>query len=289
METETECTTWAGRAWRHVAAVSAGAPAEPSWRVTLNFHPDRTTPAAPGTTVLEALAEDVVYRSQFVTGTGNGGLTAYPGGDRWTWESRIFGGVYDKAPAEARPVYGALNHRRRPFGGAPRFGSAHLRLRAGVLARSTFCYPDSCTSPSRFAVAGTVGSLVRIADGDDQDALDDYVEAQVHGPVRLDRDVAAVVLDPCYRSTAVEDAARRLPCALEWHAGFRLTVGELRALSGYRGPEIVASGASIAVAGRLDPGVLGEAAASGRYDPQVVKRVWHCLARFGYRGTGPVR
>ncbi|WP_425584256.1 hypothetical protein [Streptosporangium album] len=37
--------------------------------------------------------------SQFVTGTGNGGLTAHPGGDRWRWESRIFA----RAPTTRRP------------------------------------------------------------------------------------------------------------------------------------------------------------------------------------------
>lgn len=32
--------------------------------------------------MIEALAEDGVYRSQFETMTSNGGLTAYPGGAR---------------------------------------------------------------------------------------------------------------------------------------------------------------------------------------------------------------
>src|SRR5689334_3856006 len=35
------------------------------------------------------------------TGTSNGGLTAYPGGGRWRWESRMSGGAYDDAPAAA--------------------------------------------------------------------------------------------------------------------------------------------------------------------------------------------
>ncbi|WP_326827032.1 DUF3626 domain-containing protein [Streptosporangium sp. NBC_01756] len=49
--------------------------------------------------ILERLAKDGAYLSQFVTGTGNGGLTAHPGGDRWRWESRIFGSAYDDVPA----------------------------------------------------------------------------------------------------------------------------------------------------------------------------------------------
>ena len=80
--------------------LATGEPAGPSWRVTLHFHPDRL---AAGTPVLERMARDGVYRSQFETGTSNGGLTAYPDGDRWRWESRIFAGAYDDGPPAARP------------------------------------------------------------------------------------------------------------------------------------------------------------------------------------------
>ncbi|MER7952544.1 DUF3626 domain-containing protein [Streptomyces sp. NPDC096079] len=254
----------------HVADRSTGAPLDPALRVTLNFHPH----------FLDRLADEGVYRSQFVTGTGNGGLTARPGGDRWRWESRIFGGAYDEAPAEARPVYGALDFRRRPFGAAPRFGSAHLRLSAAALDRATFCYPDSFLEPADFGVASRMG-LIALAEADAQDALDDSIEAQVHGLVVIGRDVEALVLDPSHRGTEVEEAARRLPCAVEWHGGFRVSVDELRRHPSFRGPAYVELAARIAVDGLLDPRIVQEASASGRYDPLDVKRVWHCLARFG--------
>ncbi|WP_424216777.1 DUF3626 domain-containing protein (plasmid) [Streptomyces sp. BI20] len=270
------------RALAHVAARAVGAPLDPTLRVTLNFHPDRAVPG--GGTVLDALAAGGRYVSQFVTGTSNGGLTAHPGGDRWRWESRIFGGAYDAAPAAQRPVYGALHFRGGPYGGAPRFGSAHLRLTAETAARTTFCYPDSFLEPADFGTAERMG-LIELALADRQDALDDYVEAQVHGPVRLDRDVEALVLDPAYRGTPVEAAARRLPCPLAWHPGFRLTAAALRGHADYRGPEFVELGERIAVDGVLDPAVLGEAARGGAYDPQALKRVWHLLARFGRAGA----
>ncbi|MET9853512.1 DUF3626 domain-containing protein [Streptomyces sp. NPDC006450] len=272
------------RALRHVTERSAGDPVDPALRVTLNFHPDRHVRGKP---ILDALAEDGTYRSQFVTGVGNGGLTARPGGDRWRWESRIFAGAYDDAPAHERPVYGALNFRRKPVGGAPRFGSAHFRLTARSLARTTFCYPDSFHEPEDFGVAARM-PLIALAEADSPDDLDDYVEAQVHGPVGLERDVEALVLDPCYRGTAVEAAALRLPCPLEWHGGFTLSVGELRTHSDYRGREYVDLGAAIAADGRLDPRIIGEALLSGRDDEQALKRVWHCLARFG-APAGPGR
>ncbi|GII58582.1 hypothetical protein Pth03_69710 [Planotetraspora thailandica] len=265
------------RALRHVTALSSGEPLDSWLRVMLNFHPDRLVRDRP---ILLVLADDGVYHSQFVTGTGNGGLTAHPGGDRWRWESRIFGGAYDQAPAHERPVYGALNFRGKTVGAAPRFGSAHFRLAADTGFRATFCYPDSFFEPSAFGVASRM-ALIDLAEADDQDALDDYIEAQVHGPVRLDRDVEALVLDPSHRGTAVHAAALRLPCAIEWHDGFRLSVDHLRCHADYRGQEHIDLGAALAVDGFLDPRILGEAAAIGRYDPQALKKVWHCLARFG--------
>jgi hypothetical protein len=150
----------------------------------------------------------------------------------------------------------------------------------------------SVSEPVAFGTAQRF-DLVRLADDFDArpltDALelreggvlDDYVEAHVHGPVLLDRDVEALVLDPCYRGTEVEVQARRLPCPVEWHPGWRLAVAELERHLGYRGPEVVEAGVAIAVDGVLDARVVGEAVASGRHDPQTLKRVWHCVARFG--------
>ncbi|WP_105969632.1 DUF3626 domain-containing protein [Streptomyces geranii] len=274
------------RALRHVAALSGGRAVPPDLRVTLNFHPDRTVRDLP---LLRALAQDGVYHSQFVTGTSNGGLTASPGGDRWRWESRIFAAAYDSAPAHQRPVYGALNFRRQVVGAAPRFGSSHFRLTGAALTRATFCYPDSAAEPAHFGVAAGM-SLIALAEADDRDALDDYVEAQIHGPVLLDRDVEALVLDASYRGTPVEKAARTLPVPLEWHPGYRLTVGELRRHADYRGPEYVELGARIAEDGRLDPRVIGDAVRTGRHELQHLKMVWHCLARFGApEGAGTAR
>lgn len=265
------------RALRHVASLSSGQPLDRAVALTLNFHPDRMAGDRP---ILAKLAEDGVYHSQFVTGTSNGGLTAHPGGDRWRWESRIFGGAYDGVPGEQRPVYGALNFRRKEVGAAPRFGSAHFRLTAEALVRTTFCYPDSAAGPTDFGVADRM-RLIELAEADTQDALNDYIEAQVHGPVVLDRHMEALVLDPSHRGTAVEEAARRLPCATQWHGGFRLSVDELRHHADYRGQEFVDLGAEIAQGGVLDPRIIGDAARTGRYEPQSLKMVWHCLARFG--------
>ncbi|MEU6478784.1 DUF3626 domain-containing protein [Streptomyces sp. NPDC047017] len=264
-------------ALRHVTALAAGPAVEPDLRVTLNFHPDRLSGGLP---ILRALARDGAYHSQFVTGTSNGGLTAHPGGDRWRWENRIFGGAYDDAPPAERPVYGALDFRRQVVGAAPRFGSSHFRLTPAALARATFCYPDSAAEPADFGTAVAL-ALTALAGADERDALDDYVEAQVHGGIDLARDVEALVLDASYRGTSVEADARDLPCPVEWHPGYRLDVAGLRRHADYRGEEYAVLGAAIAEDGRLDPRIIGDAARTGRYVLQDLKMVWHTLARHG--------
>jgi hypothetical protein len=55
----------------------------------------------------------------------------------------------------------------------------------------------------------------------------------------------------------------------------------------YRGPEYVELGAHIAEDDHLDPRIIGDAARTGRHDPQDLKKVWHRLARFGApKGAG---
>jgi hypothetical protein len=82
-------------------------------------------------------------------------------------------------------------------------------LTRATLARTTFCYPDSVFEPTRFGVASRM-ELIALAEADDKDLLDDYIEAQVHGPLLLAHDVEALVLDPCFRGTDVERRLARI-------------------------------------------------------------------------------
>lgn len=66
-----------------------------------------------------------------------------------------------------------------------------------------------------------------------------------------------------------------------WHPGFRLTVEEMARHRDYRGPEFVELAREIAPDGLLTPRVIGQAVATGKYDPQSLKRVWHYVALFG--------
>lgn len=277
------------RAVELVEEGASGPPLDRSLRIDVHFHPDALTA---GRTVLEHLGRDRTYRSQFETGTSNGGLTAHPGGARWRWEQRLFRGQYDGAPADQRPRYGALNHRRRAVGAAPRFGSARLRLAESVLDRATFCFPDSVFEPAAVATARRFGlwPLVEAFEAVDRDdraehteggLLDDYVEAHVHGGLDLDSDVEALVLDPAHRGSATAEAAHRLGVPVEWHPGFRVHLDTLADHPDFRGAQAVELAARLAPDGWLDPAVLGAAREEGRHDPQLLKLVWHCVARFG--------
>lgn len=273
----------------HVSRISRGGPLDRRLRITLNFHPDRMIGDR---SMISRLAEERVYRSQFETGTSNGGLTAFPGGDRWRWEQRIFGGVYDDAPPEERPKYGALNHRRVSVGGAIRFGSSHLRLAEQVLDRATFCFPDSVSEPSDFGTAERF-DLAAAADAfevgphtDRTEAsvggrLDSYIEAHVHGRIELPGDVEAIVLDPSYRDTEIEHAARRAHSKIEWSKGRILPVTELVRHPDFRGPTVIMIGQELAEEGMLSARVIGDAADRELYDPQDLKKLWHVVARFG--------
>jgi hypothetical protein len=248
--------------------------------VDVHFQPDAITAA--GGSVVEAIVATGRWRTQFETGTSNGGLTASAGGDRWRWESRLFAGVYDAAEPSDRPAYGALRMSDDPYGSAPRFGSAHLRLRREVLDRTTLCFPDSVFEPEAVGTADRAGAVldalerVRL-----DDPLDRYVEAHVHGGIDVLRDVAAIVLDPGFRGTSIEHAAAASGIPVRWHPGYALEADRIPSLATYRGQEVADAATRIAGGRPLTTAALGRARLEGRLDPQLGKRVWHLLAAHG--------
>ena len=311
----------AQRALAHVRALAGSAAAPPGVldqaRITVSFHPDRLAGDA---TVAELLARDGVYRSQFETRISNGGLTAYPGGDRDRWEQRMFAGAYPSEQATGRPVYGGLNLAGHPDGASPRFGSCHLRLTAAATRRATFSHGDSVTEPTVVGTADSFGaiwaalleqvgrtgaavgltasgphewvaalSVPRAAAGR---ALDDYVEAQVHGGVELARDVEAVVADPSFRGTPTGNLLQGLAPALHWHPGFVLAADEFPAeLRGPVAPVLARHLAARYGVDVLDAALIGRAAREVVREParwtafedplQQLKYLWHILVLRG--------
>lgn len=248
--------------------------------VTINFHPDRFT--LDQKPLLSAIAEDGYLKSQFETGTSNGGLTAYHGGDRWVWEHRVFDGAYDSAPDNLRPKYGALNYKNYEMGASPRFGSSYFQLKPHVRERTTFCYPDSYFEPEDFAVSNRLSALIDMAMSSNTDMLDDYIEAHVHGVISLNEDVESLVLDPIYRGTSVEKSALELGVPINWHKGFELSVEQMSLYPGYRGQEYINLAQKLAQDGKVNARLLGLAVTEHGYDEQDIKKIWHYLARFGY-------
>ena len=127
-------------------------------------------------------------------------------------------------------------------------------------------------------------------------ALDDYIEAQVHGPIDLARDVEALVIDPSFDGTPTGDVlaslAARYGIAMRRHPGFVLTATDVD--DDFRGPRMRPLARRIAGEGAFDAARIGEAARSLAEDPascadwddpaeawQHLKQLWHCLVRFG--------
>jgi hypothetical protein len=129
--------------------------------------------------------------------------------------------------------------------------------------------------------------------------LDTGVEAQVHGPVLLGRDVERLVADPAFDGTPVGqtlgELASRYGFELQWHCGFRLRVRDVP--DDFRGPAIPKLAERIAgKEGTLDAEVIGRAAASLHREPdewrefgdflevvRFLRQLWHVLVHFGER------
>ena len=83
----------------------------------------------------------------------------------------------------------------------------------------------------------------------------------------------ALVLDPCFQDTDVQQAAEQLPCPVEWHDDFGLSVDELQKHPDYRGTQYIKLGISLAQDGYLYPKMLGDASGTGTHDDQALKRL----------------
>ena len=125
-------------------------------RIVAHFHPDRF--GGKPANVADGLLTEGVYRNQFETGLSSGSPTAFPGGERDSWERTLFGGAYhaEGVLASERPKYGSLELIRYPDGPAPRFGSCYFVLR-GVGARTSITFMGS-EDPHATDRAGTLAT-----------------------------------------------------------------------------------------------------------------------------------
>jgi Protein of unknown function (DUF3626) len=135
------------------------------------------------------------------------------------------------------------------------------------------------------------------ADGEAGRVLDTQVEAQVHGPIDLHRDMELLVADPAFAPTptgaVLRELAHRYEIPLRWHCGFRLPVRDVP--DDFRGPAMPRLAHRIAgTDGTLDAAVIGRAAASLHEQPHAwrdwgshgeallhLKQLWHVLVHYG--------
>jgi hypothetical protein len=133
--------------------------------------------------------------------------------------------------------------------------------------------------------------------------LDSQIEAQVHGPIELERDVELLVADPAFwateTGTILRELAARYEIPLHWHCGFQLSVRDVP--DDFRGPEMPRLAKRIAGEdGMLDAAVIGRAEASLHQHPhtwrdwgdhaqalQHLKQLWHVLVHYGSRTMPP--
>lgn len=126
--------------------------------------------------------------------------------------------------------------------------------------------------------------------------LDTGIEAQVHGPIDMARDVERLVVDPSFAGTHTGDVMKELSWKhgfpLYWHVGFRLCVRDVPDV--FRGPAIPRLAQRIAGEGVIDAATIGVAQRSLRLRPdewhgwgspedilQHLKQLWHVLVHYG--------
>ena len=293
-------------------------------RLTVNFHPDRI--GRDGRSVVAGLLADGVYRSQWVTGISTGSRSALHGGERHRFEREFFAGAYDDIdPASGEhPVYGAFDLLLDDHGGSPRFGSCFAVLRSHVRERTTMCVGDSHAAPHDVGTFDEPWSILAglgeqaaernllnrkldiealMASIERQDRprsasrdLDGYVEIQVHGGLDMAEDVEAIVLDPSFRGSDIEQdsaaAAAQYGFELAWHRGSELAVEHVP--DDFRGATMPALARRVAGAdGIVHARAIGVAAAHHPFEepsllgdpadsmPQQLKYLWHTLLAHG--------
>ncbi len=167
----------------------------------------------------------------------------------------------------------------------PPFVAPTLGLRDQEVASFLRALPSDLREPRPDPAAESAGRV-----------LDSCVEAHVHGPVRLDRDVERLVVDPAFLGTATGETLDRLcrkyQIHMDWHCGFRLRAESVP--EGFRGPAVRDLALRVAEEGWVDAAVIGRAEASLHSKPerwtdrgsrdetlQHLKQLWHVLVHFG--------
>jgi len=155
------------------------------------------------------LMGDTHYRNQFETHT-SGGLKDLKVRERW--ENALFNKAYDACEPVYRPKYGVANMVNDPRGikKAQQYGNCFLELSPAARRRCTFSGADSGgISDSKLATCeyyahvlerdysdAELTALLLVANRTPRfmasETIKNYKEVQIHGDVKLDRDIVAL-------------------------------------------------------------------------------------------------
>jgi Protein of unknown function (DUF3626) len=155
-----------------------------------------------------AFESDPRMKNLFEVGKGRGSANQQI---RAQWESTLFNKLYDESEPEEKVKYGVFNIDGNPLGvpSASGYGDVYFVFHEHVKKRTTMVYGDSSGNALNLHIAtpdsfmnilhylpdNIIKSIIQKAKGDDFKYQHySYVEIQIHGEVRLDRDVKQVVI-----------------------------------------------------------------------------------------------
>jgi hypothetical protein len=281
--------------------------------INIHFHPDRI--ANNNSTIIDGLIESGEYKNQYQTKISSGSLTAEIGGERDSWENKLFNNIYGTTINE-RPKYGSLSLTSTSDGASPRFGSCFLVANPEIKRRSTFTYGDSYHLPNEI---GTADHLVLIyaklyedifvrntAFGFQYNSLSDfiknttdllnlgeltaknthnldfYIEAQIHGRIDLKNDITTLVADYSFKETEYEISFNTMcdkyDISLAWNLGYELHLNEVP--GDFRGIETRLFAEKIAENGIINAYIIGKALTNEKLKAEYEKLEIFQLAKY---------
>ncbi len=164
--------------------------------------------------VLESIINDSdgLYRNRFETGTSGGCNFDKP---RRDWENSLFSKLYDNAQPYERVKYGALNvtNSINGIGTCLHYGDSYFVLKKQVKNRSTFVIGDSSNMQMHLCTFEHFNILLSLIPNNllkdiitvalkKEKSLNnnyEYIEAQIHGPVRMNQDIEILMVNKKYK------------------------------------------------------------------------------------------
>ena len=173
--------------------------------------------------LFENFDEDPRMKNLFEVGKGRGNMDQTI---RAQWESSLFNGLYDDSEPVERVKYGVFNIDGNPEGvlSAKNYGDLYFVFDERVKKRTTMVFGDSSGNANNLHIATpdhfcnilhylpdhVIESVILKAKGMDFNYMYyPYVEVQIHGEIRLDRDVKQIVASSKIVDQRLEDFCQR--------------------------------------------------------------------------------